>query len=134
MFHGINRTLTEVYIPFLPNIDIIGLLITGVLFVVLFLVRQGHLGRIHTNPHSFGSSSLDSEKVLSASPNHQRSATPVGEINRSWHRPPPLMKLSLWRRANGRFAAMMLIVFLTWCTLIAWGYWTQVRFKAPHTF
>ena len=117
--------------PPLPDIDIIGLLITGVLFIILFLVWQGCLEHIHTSLPPFGSSC---EKVLSANSGPQRGATPVGEINRSWRTPPPLMKLSLWRRANGRLVAMMLIVFLTWGAMITWGFWAQVRFKASHTF
>ena len=85
----------------------------------------------HQSPPPFGSSC---EKVLSANSGPQRGATPVGEINRSWRTPPPLMKLSLWRRANGRLVAMVLIVVLTWGAMITWGFWAQVRFKASHTF
>jgi hypothetical protein len=42
--------------------------------------------------------------------------------------PPPLMKISLWARANGRFTAVMAIALLTWSSFIAWTFWVQVRF------
>jgi len=123
MFRGFYQSFTS-------PLDIIGLLILGILFVVLFLIRQGRLERIHAS----GSSGLQLEKVLSASSTSQRSATSVGDIDRSWHTPPPLMKLSIWRRANGRLAAMMWIAFLTWCAFTGWGFWAQVRFMVPHAF
>ena len=41
--------------------------------------------------------------------------------------PPPLMKLSIWTRANGGIAAMMLIAFTNWCAFLAWNFWSMVR-------
>ncbi len=40
--------------------------------------------------------------------------------------PPPLMRLSLWTRGDGRVAAAFIIAFLTWCALYSWLYWAQV--------
>ena len=41
--------------------------------------------------------------------------------------PPPLMKLSIWTRANGRVAAMMMIVFIDWSAFSSWSFWVHVR-------
>ncbi|KDR72245.1 hypothetical protein GALMADRAFT_74165 [Galerina marginata CBS 339.88] len=43
--------------------------------------------------------------------------------------PPPLMKLSIWTRANGRFAAMMAIAFTEWCSFLAWVFWVQLYYQ-----
>lgn len=82
-----------------PDQDIIILLILGVLFVVLFVLWQRYLESIQ-----------DLEK-------------PKYSI---WT-PPPLMRVSLWGRARGRFAATMAIAFLTWCAFLSWNFWIQVR-------
>jgi hypothetical protein len=74
-------------------------LVIGVLFVALFIVWQGYLERQQDAPNAV----------------------------RSWWTPPPLMKLSLWSRGRGKFAAMMIIVLVQWCSFLAWNFWTQVR-------
>lgn len=38
------------------------------------------------------------------------------------------MKLSVWSRANGRMAVMMLIGFVEWCSFMSWTFWVQVGF------
>jgi len=43
--------------------------------------------------------------------------------------PPPIMKLSLWKRVNGRFAVMMVIAFLTWCSFFGWMFWVQLYYQ-----
>jgi len=65
----------------------------------LFLYWQHYLEKIHENPES-----------------------PF-----SWLTPPPLLKLSIWTRANGRIAAMMAIAFTNWCAFLSWTFWVQVR-------
>lgn len=40
---------------------------------------------------------------------------------------PPLMKLSLWTRAEGKFAVMQSIAFLEWSAFMSWTFWAQVR-------
>jgi len=82
----------------LNHIDIIALLVIGVLFIALFIVWQGYLERVQNDP----------------------------TISQSKWIPPPLMKLSLWTRGRGRFAAVMVIVLLTWCSFVSWNYWSQV--------
>lgn len=80
-------------------IDIIALLIVGVALLALFILWQWYLERVQLNPNA-----------------------PYSALT-----PPPLMKLSLWTRGNGKFAAMMVIVLFTWCSFLAWNFWAQVR-------
>jgi ABC-type Fe3+-siderophore transport system permease subunit len=40
---------------------------------------------------------------------------------------PPLMKLSLWARAKGKFAVMQAIAFFEWAGFISWYFWAQVN-------
>lgn len=80
------------------SVDIIALLIIGVILLIIFMFWQRYLESVQDDPDS-----------------------PY-----SWSTPPPLMKLSLWTRANGRFAAMMAIAFTNWCAFMAWTYWVQV--------
>ncbi|KAJ7916039.1 MFS general substrate transporter [Mycena leptocephala] len=42
---------------------------------------------------------------------------------------PPLMKLSLWARAEGKFAVMQAIAFLEWAGFISWYFWAQVYYE-----
>ncbi|KAG8949635.1 hypothetical protein FRC04_008381 [Tulasnella sp. 424] len=42
---------------------------------------------------------------------------------------PPLMRLTLWTRANGKFAAMQVIAFLEWVAFVAWGYWATLFYQ-----
>jgi MFS family permease len=80
---------------------IIALLIVGVILVVLFVLWQVYLERIQENPHAIYS-------VFT---------------------PPPLMKPSLWKRANGRFAAMMIVAFLNSCSFLSWMFWAQIYYQ-----
>ena len=43
--------------------------------------------------------------------------------------PPPLLKLSIWTRANGRLAAMMVVALTNWCAFIPWLFWIQLYFQ-----
>lgn len=43
--------------------------------------------------------------------------------------PPPLMKPSMWTRAKGRFAVMMFVAFLTWCSFLSWAFWVQLYYQ-----
>ena len=40
--------------------------------------------------------------------------------------PPPLMRLSLWRRDNGRLAAIIVVAFTICGGFVSWAYWVQV--------
>ncbi|KAF8887856.1 major facilitator superfamily domain-containing protein [Gymnopilus junonius] len=80
---------------------IIVLLILGVCLIGVFLYWQHLLETIQNDP----------------------------EAIRSRLFPPPLMKLTIWTRANGRFAAMMGIAFTNWCAFLAWTYWVQLYYQ-----
>ncbi|KXN82110.1 hypothetical protein AN958_03164, partial [Leucoagaricus sp. SymC.cos] len=55
----------------------------------------------------------------------------LAESQRLWHDrlPPPVMKVSLWGRAKGRFGAVMVIVILTWSAFIGWTFWVQLYYQ-----
>ncbi|KAL0957896.1 hypothetical protein HGRIS_000077 [Hohenbuehelia grisea] len=80
---------------------IIALLILGVLFLCLFVVWQRYLEQI--------SDTLDYKP--------------------KWSTPPPLIKPSLWGRANGRMAAIMIIALLNFCCFIGWNFWQQLYYQ-----
>lgn len=43
--------------------------------------------------------------------------------------PPPIMKLSMWTRANGRFTVMQFIAFLSWCSFLSYNFWVQLFYQ-----
>ncbi|TFK99464.1 major facilitator superfamily domain-containing protein [Pterulicium gracile] len=43
--------------------------------------------------------------------------------------PPPLLKPSLWSRANGKFTVMQMIAFFEWAAFISWFFWVQVYYQ-----
>ncbi|KAG1820868.1 major facilitator superfamily domain-containing protein [Suillus subaureus] len=78
---------------------IIVLLIVGIIMVVLFLLWERYLEQVIDDPSSTTS---------------------------AWT-PPPLMRLSLWTRAKGRMAVILVIAFLNWSGFMSWSFWVQVR-------
>ena len=78
--------------------DIIALLILGAILIGLFLCWQRYLEKIHDNPES-----------------------PFSLLT-----PPPLLKLSIWTRANGRIAAIVMIAFTNWAAYVPGVFWVQV--------
>ncbi|TFK24819.1 efflux protein [Coprinopsis marcescibilis] len=80
---------------------IIALLIVGVILVTAFVFWQRYLEKIQNDPNA-----------------------PYSVFT-----PPPLMKVSIWARGNGRFAAMMMIAFVEWCSFMAWTFWVQLYFQ-----
>jgi len=81
--------------------DIIALLVLGILSIVAFLFWQHYLEKRLNNEH------LPARRRL----------------------PPPIMRLSLWTRANGRFAVMQLIAFLNWCSFMSYNFWVQLFYQ-----
>ncbi|CAL1712621.1 unnamed protein product [Somion occarium] len=79
---------------------IIALLVVGVILTVAFFVWQWYLER------------------PSVRQRHSR-----------WT-PPPLMKISLWCRGNGRFAAMQCIVFFLMCAFQSWTMWAVLYYES----
>ncbi|KAK0463249.1 efflux transporter [Desarmillaria tabescens] len=80
---------------------IIALLIVGVIIIGIFLAWQWYLERLQLNPNAPYS---------------------------IWT-PPPMMKLSLWTKGNGKFAAIMFIDLLTFASFLAWNFWTQLFYQ-----
>ncbi|KAG7091772.1 hypothetical protein E1B28_008175 [Marasmius oreades] len=83
---------------------IIALLIVGVFFLVVFLLWQRFLEQIQDGKRS----------------PPQSAWIPT---------PPPLMRLSLWSRANGKVAAVMAIQFLLSCGFLGWQFWTMLYYQ-----
>ena len=84
------------------SLDIIALLVVGVFFLVLFIFWERHLERVHVKG---------------------------GEASQKWWTPPPLMPMSIWGRANGKVAAVLVIAFVEWCSFSGFTFWAQVSFK-----
>lgn len=82
--------------------DIIALLVLGVAFMVLFVLWQLYLERVQADP-----------------------TNPLARAHSKWT-PPPLLKMSMWKRANGKFAIMQLIACVNWCSFMSWTFWVQV--------
>ncbi|KAF9263695.1 MFS general substrate transporter [Marasmius fiardii PR-910] len=84
---------------------IIALIITGVILLVLFVLWQRHLEIV-------ADQGMNTNSLLRWLPT-----------------PPPLMRVSLWTRANGRMGAVMSIAFLNWCCFLAWQYWATIYYQ-----
>ncbi|KAL4074935.1 major facilitator superfamily domain-containing protein [Scleroderma yunnanense] len=80
---------------------IIACLILGVLLVGVFLFWEHHLEKALSDPHR----------------------------PKSIWTPPPLMKLSLWTRVNGRLAVVLVIAFLNWSGFLSWSLWAQLYYQ-----
>ena len=80
--------------------DIIALLVVGVFLLVLFVLWEHYLERVHAQG---------------------------GEVSQRWWTQPPLMPVSIWGRAKGKLAAMLLIAFVEWCSFNTFTFWVQVR-------
>lgn len=78
---------------------IIALIIIGVLLLILFVLWQHYLERVHEHPE---------------------------QAQSKWT-PPPLMEVSTWGRSHGRMAVILLIAFFEWCSFMSWIFWAQVR-------
>ncbi|KAJ7206083.1 MFS general substrate transporter [Mycena pura] len=50
------------------------------------------------------------------------------EQHEGTHRP-PLMKLTLWSRAKGKFAVVQVIAFFEWAGFLSWYFWAQVYYE-----
>ncbi|KAG1736335.1 major facilitator superfamily domain-containing protein [Suillus lakei] len=80
---------------------IITLLIVGIIMISLFLLWERYLEQLIDDP----------------------SRTPS-----AWT-PPPLMRLSLWTRAKGRMAVILVVAFLNWCCFLSWTFWAQLYYQ-----
>ncbi|EMD32376.1 hypothetical protein CERSUDRAFT_118741 [Gelatoporia subvermispora B] len=78
---------------------IIALLVVGVILLVLYIAWEHMLERTHD----------------------------TGEVR--WWAPPPLMRVSIWRRAHGQLAVILAIAFLEWCSFISWVFWIELYYQ-----
>ncbi|TBU38321.1 major facilitator superfamily domain-containing protein [Dichomitus squalens] len=81
---------------------IVTLLIFGVFLLVLFVVWEHYLERIHARGE---------------------------ETSQRWWTPPLLMPVSIWRRADGKLAAMLAIAFVQWCSFNTFIFWVQLYYQ-----
>ncbi|TFK64329.1 putative efflux transporter [Pluteus cervinus] len=51
------------------------------------------------------------------------------KVSSSFLTPPPLMKLSLWTRDGGRFAAIMMVALFDWAAFTSWYFWAQLYYQ-----
>ena len=86
-------TLSSLYSSFMTRTDIIGCLVAGVIFTAFFFYWNAYLPGARAHPER-GSST-------------------------AWWQPPPLIPGDLWLRANGRFLAILMIVFWTWSSFLS---------------
>lgn len=83
--------------------DIIVSLIIGVLLIATFLFWQAYLERLQDS----GSSAKAKSFLLA----------------------PPLMRLSIWTRGGGKFAAIMAIALIEWAAFITFVFWLQYFYQ-----
>ena len=88
------------------SLDIIALFIIGISFLVLFVFWERYLERVHVQG---------------------------GEACQKWWTPPPLMTMSIWGRANGKVAAVLVIAFVEWCSFNGFTFWVQVGFSKSYS-
>ena len=87
-------------------IDIIALLIVGVLFMGVFVAWERYLESVADSPSA----------------------------NQSRWTPPPLLRLSIWGRAKGRFGVVMAIAFFNWSAFLTWAFWVQLYYQDYEQF
>ncbi|KAF5353804.1 hypothetical protein D9758_010586 [Tetrapyrgos nigripes] len=81
---------------------IIGSLVAGVVLVLIFGLWQHYLEHVHDglrDPYDWIPS------------------------------PPPLMRLSFWKRSKGRVTVVMIIAFLNWASFLGWNFWTVLYYQ-----
>ncbi|KAI8974619.1 efflux transporter [Trametes punicea] len=81
---------------------IIALLIVGILLVVIFVFWEHHLEQLH-NSHE---ASLE-----------------------RWWTSPPLMSVTIWTRAQGKLAVVLVIAFISWCSFQSFAFWIQLYYQ-----
>jgi hypothetical protein len=82
-------------------VDDIALFVVGIVLVLLFASWQHYLERRLDNP----------------------------DLPRTRWTAPPLMKLSMWTRAHGRFAVMQIIACVNWAAFTSWVVWVQLYYQ-----
>lgn len=55
-------------------------------------------------------------------------------LRQRWWTPPPLMPVSIWVRAKGKLAVLVMIAFLEWASFNSFTFWIQVRFALAYVW
>ncbi|KAI0701230.1 efflux transporter [Cytidiella melzeri] len=80
---------------------IIAGLVLGTILLILFVIWQAYLENIQDSSDA---------------------------VHSMWT-PPPLMKLSIWTRSQGRMAVILWIAFLEWSSFLSWAFWVQLYYQ-----
>ncbi|KAF9447312.1 MFS general substrate transporter [Macrolepiota fuliginosa MF-IS2] len=104
---------------------IIALLIIGVFLTAIFLYWQWFLEKAQTHRCE----QLEAMLASFGDGGEYDGQTRRGSSRWNNVLPPPIMKISLWGREKGRFAGVMAIVFLTWCSFMSWIFWAQLYYQ-----
>lgn len=62
-------------------------------------------------------------------PSSPPSVSPSPTPPKKWIPPPPLMRLSIWSRAQYRFSIVLIIAFLCWSAFLSWSFWVQLYYQ-----
>ncbi|KAI0833324.1 major facilitator superfamily domain-containing protein [Trametes gibbosa] len=81
---------------------IIALIIVGAALIVLFVFWEHYLEQLHAR----GDATAE-----------------------RWWTPPPLMSVTIWTRARGKLAVVLVIAFLEWCSFNSFTFWIQLYFQ-----
>ncbi|KXN82109.1 hypothetical protein AN958_03163 [Leucoagaricus sp. SymC.cos] len=106
---------------------IIALLVLGVFLVCVFVYWQWFLEQAQNRRQAKVEATLNNGEPKGT----ERKDGLVGGLADRWcdKLPPPVMKVSLWARANGRFGAVMAMAILNWSAFIGWTFWVQLYYQ-----
>lgn len=108
------------------RVDWIGvILVTAALVLITFVLGQGELA-----PQQWQTPYIIALLIIGV-------LLLIAFISWEWYleqdtsgvRRPPLMKLSMMKRARGRFAAVQFIAFFEWASFLAWQFWAQLYYQ-----
>ncbi|TFK71576.1 efflux transporter [Pluteus cervinus] len=115
------------------RVDWLGaILVTTGLVLVVFVLSDGEIA-----PHSWKSPYVITCLLLGITllgaflfwQRYLESLQRTLQASTSCLTPPPLLKLSLWTRDGGRFAAIMVIALFNWAAFNGWNYWAQLYYQ-----
>lgn len=96
---------------------IIALLIIGILLIGAFVWWEHMLGR--------------SEDAFLRKPQDPEKISIEGAAKEQSFLAPPLLRLSIFQRAHGRLAIMLIVVFFVWAGFMSWNYYATVSYPFP---
>jgi hypothetical protein len=96
-----ESSAVHLYFPPYVKLVVIGLFVVGINLALLFALWQHYLEWRLDN----------------------------ADLPRTRWTAPPLMKLSMWPRAHGRFAVMQVIACVEWAAFTSWVLWVQLYYQ-----